>query len=134
MRRHDDRLRSRRERAVTRVGRDAAFQPRALDPRSAELAALLAEGFSVYHYDRRGRGDSGDSAPYAVEREIEDLGALIEHAGESAFVFGMSAGAVLALRPAAAGLAIRKLASTTSRRSSSTTVAQIREDRRDHGC
>jgi pimeloyl-ACP methyl ester carboxylesterase len=75
------------------------FQHRALDPRSAELAALLGEGFSVYHYDRRGRGDS---APYAVEPKIEDLGALIEHAGESAFVFGMSTGAVLAARAGAA--------------------------------
>jgi pimeloyl-ACP methyl ester carboxylesterase len=64
----------------------------------------------VYHYDRRGRGDSGDTAPYAVEREIEDIDALIQEAGGSAFVFGMSSGAVLALHAAAAGLAITKLA------------------------
>lgn len=87
-----------------------ALQHRAIDQRTEELAALLATEFSVYHYDRRGRGDSGDTAPYAVEREIEDLGALIEHAGGSAFVFGMSSGAVLALRAAAAALPISKLA------------------------
>lgn len=56
--------------------------------------------FTVYTYDRRGRGDSGDTAPYAVEREIEDLDAMIDAAGGSAFVFGHSSGAVLALRAA----------------------------------
>lgn len=94
--------------ALVLVG--GAFQHRALDPRTAELAGLLAGQFTVYHYDRRGRGDSGDAAPYAVEREIEDLGALIEEAGGSASAFGMSSGAVLALRAAANGLAIVKLA------------------------
>jgi pimeloyl-ACP methyl ester carboxylesterase len=75
-----------------------------------QLANLLAERFTVVNYDRRGRGDSSDSAPYAVEREIDDLQALIEAAGGSAFVWGISSGAVLALRAAAAGLPIRKLA------------------------
>lgn len=71
----------------------------------------LATHFSVYLYDRRGRGDSGDSAPYAVEREIEDLEAIIDAAGGSAFVFGHSSGAVLALRAAAKlGSKIKKLA------------------------
>ena len=63
----------------------------------ASLAAALAPHFTVFAYDRRGRGDSGDTPPYAVEREVEDLVALITEAGGSAFVFGHSSGAVLAL-------------------------------------
>lgn len=67
--------------------------------------------FTVYTYDRRGRGDSGDTAPYAVEREIEDLEAIIDAAGGLAFVFGHSSGAVLALRAAGQlGNKIKKLA------------------------
>jgi pimeloyl-ACP methyl ester carboxylesterase len=62
-----------------------------------QLAKLLAQHFTVYIYDRRGRGDSGDSAPYSVEREIEDIEALIDEAGGSAFVFGHSSGGCLAL-------------------------------------
>jgi pimeloyl-ACP methyl ester carboxylesterase len=61
------------------------------------LAAALAPTFTVFTYDRRGRGDSGDTAPYAVEREIEDLDALLDAAGGAAYVFGHSSGAVLAL-------------------------------------
>jgi pimeloyl-ACP methyl ester carboxylesterase len=75
-----------------------------------QLVELLAPRFRVISYDRRGRGDSGDTAPYAVEREIEDLDALIRAAGESAHVFGMSSGGVLALRAAAAGVAIERAA------------------------
>ena len=84
----------------------------ALSERSAgvPLAALLAPHFTVISYDRRGRGDSGDTAPYAVEREIEDIAALIEAAGGSAYVYGMSSGAALALEAANHGLAIPKLA------------------------
>jgi|SRR5215471_7789464 len=93
--------------AVILVG--GAFQYRAIDPPTAQLAALLAQHFTVFHYDRRGRGESGDTQPYAVEREVEDLEALIHEAGGSAFVFGMSSGGVLALE-AARGLAITKLA------------------------
>lgn len=74
------------------------------------LAALLAPNFTVYAYDRRGRGSSTDIAPYSVDREIEDLGALITAAGGSALVFGHSSGAVLALEAAARGLPIAKLA------------------------
>src|SRR5512135_3271536 len=66
----------------------------------ASLAAALAPNFTVFAYDRRGRGDSGDTPPYAVEREVEDLDAVIEEAGGSAFVFGHSSGAVLALESA----------------------------------
>lgn len=87
-----------------------ALQYRAIDPRTAELAALLAPRFTVIHYDRRGRGDSGDTAPYAVERELEDLDALIAESGGSAFVFTMSSGGHLALDAAARGAAIKKLA------------------------
>ncbi|MFI6948060.1 alpha/beta fold hydrolase [Streptomyces sp. NPDC050422] len=74
-----------------------------------KLAALLAGHFTVINYDRRGRGASADSAEYAVEREIEDLAALIGYAGGSASVFGSSSGAVLALRAAAAGLNVDRL-------------------------
>jgi pimeloyl-ACP methyl ester carboxylesterase len=62
-----------------------------------ELARLLAEQFTVYSYDRRGRGDSGDTSPYAVEREIEDIETLIDDAGGTAALFGHSSGAALAL-------------------------------------
>jgi pimeloyl-ACP methyl ester carboxylesterase len=64
---------------------------------NASLAALLAEHFTVYNYDRRGRGDSGDTPPYAIEREVEDIEALIDEAGGSAFLYGISSGAALAL-------------------------------------
>jgi pimeloyl-ACP methyl ester carboxylesterase len=64
----------------------------------------------VFNYDRRGRGESGDTAPYAVEREVDDLDALIGEAGGSAFVFGNSSGAALALEAATRGSAITKLA------------------------
>jgi alpha-beta hydrolase superfamily lysophospholipase len=61
----------------------------------APLTQILEPHFTVFNYDRRGRGDSGDTLPYAVEREIEDLDALIQEAGGSALVFGYSSGAVL---------------------------------------
>ena len=77
---------------------------------NAPLATLLARHFTVLNYDRRGRGDSGDTAPYAVEREVEDLEALINEAGGAAFVYGTSSGAALALEAAASGLPITKLA------------------------
>src|SRR5215211_6226141 len=77
---------------------------------NAPLAALLTKHFTIFNYDRRGRGDSGDTAPYAVEREIEDIDALINEAGGSASVYGTSSGAALALEAAANGLAITKLA------------------------
>jgi pimeloyl-ACP methyl ester carboxylesterase len=86
-----------------------AIQHRAIDPGTQRLASLLAPNFTVYQYDRRGRGDSGDTPRYAVEREIEDLAALVEQAGGSAYAFGMSSGAVLALE-AARTLAFTKLA------------------------
>ena len=74
------------------------------------LAELLAPSFSVYTYDRRGRGDSGFTEPYAVEREIEDLVAVIEAAGGSAALFGHSSGGALALETTARGLSVSRLA------------------------
>ena len=83
-----------------------AFNTRAA---AEPLARSLAAQFTVLNYDRRGRGDSGDTAPYAVEREIEDIAALIDAAGGSALVFGYSSGANLALKAAASGLPITNL-------------------------
>ena len=76
----------------------------------APLAAQLSEHFTVFNYDRRGRGASGDSTLYAIEREIEDLAALLDEAGGSSSVFGYSSGAVLTLKAAASGLAMSRLA------------------------
>ncbi|MGI8687590.1 MAG: alpha/beta fold hydrolase [Thermomicrobiales bacterium] len=76
-----------------------------------ELARLLAPHFTVYNYDRRGRGDSEDTPPYAVEREIEDIDALIDEAGGSAYLFGHSSGGALALEAAVKlGDKVKKLA------------------------
>ncbi|GFH36762.1 alpha/beta fold hydrolase [Streptomyces pacificus] len=77
---------------------------------AAKLAGLLSQHFTVINYDRRGRGASGDGADYAVGREVEDIAALIGEAEGPVSVFGSSSGAVLALRAAAAGLEIRRLA------------------------
>ncbi len=77
---------------------------------TAPLAAALAARLTVFNDDRRGRGDSGDTAAYSVAREIQDLDALIAQAGGSSAVFGHSSGATLALHAAAHGLAITKLA------------------------
>jgi hypothetical protein len=77
---------------------------------NAPLAALLAEHFTVYNYDRRGRGDSGDAAVYAVEREFEDLDAIFAAAGGSACLYGTSSGAALALLATASGRPVERLA------------------------
>ncbi|QIQ02532.1 alpha/beta fold hydrolase [Streptomyces liangshanensis] len=74
------------------------------------LAELLAPRFEVFVYDRRGRGASGDTGPYEVRREIEDLASLLAEAGGSASVYGVSAGAILVLEAAAAGLPITQFA------------------------
>ena len=74
------------------------------------LAEALASGLTVLNYDRRGRGGSGDTPPYALQREIEDIDALIADAGGSAHLFGISSGGALALEAAAAGLAVDRLA------------------------
>jgi pimeloyl-ACP methyl ester carboxylesterase len=87
-----------------------ATSHRAVNQLDAEIGKLLSDQFRVYAYDRRGRGQSGDTAPYAVPREIEDLAALIEDAGAPALVCGFSSGAILSLDAAAAGLPISRLA------------------------
>jgi pimeloyl-ACP methyl ester carboxylesterase len=74
------------------------------------LAAALAAEFTVYVYDRRGRGDSGDTLPYAVRREVEDLRAVIDAAGGSAMAYGISSGGALVLTAAASGAPITRLA------------------------
>jgi pimeloyl-ACP methyl ester carboxylesterase len=87
---------------------DGALCRRAFGP-MPKLAALLSQHFTVLSYDRRGRGDSSDTQPYAVAREVEDIAALIRAAGGQASVFGASSGAALALEAAASGLAITRL-------------------------
>jgi len=88
---------------------DGATAHRAVNPLNAQAAELLSDQFRTYVYDRRGRGESGDTAPYDVRREIEDIAALIEDAGEPAIVFGWSSGSLLALDAAAAGLPITQV-------------------------
>lgn len=75
----------------------------------AELAGQLETDHTVIVYDRRARGGSGDTPPYAIEREVEDLAALIEEAGGAAACFGFSSGALLVLKAAADGAAITHL-------------------------
>jgi pimeloyl-ACP methyl ester carboxylesterase len=77
---------------------------------NAGLAGLLSERFTVLNYDRRGRGDSGDTLPYAEDREIEDIDALVDAAGGSAFLYGSSSGAALAMDAAARLPGIERLA------------------------
>jgi pimeloyl-ACP methyl ester carboxylesterase len=88
---------------------DGAMCSRAFGP-SRKIAALLKEHFTVYLYDRRGRGESGDTPPYSKAREVEDIDALVRAAGGSAFAAGLSSGAALALEAAASGSALSKLA------------------------
>src|SRR5215467_12162530 len=88
---------------------DGALCSRSFGP-MGPLSALLAPHVTAYTYDRRGRGDSGDTPPYAVEREIEDIAALLTQVGGSAQVLGHSSGAALALEAAASGLHITRLA------------------------
>jgi pimeloyl-ACP methyl ester carboxylesterase len=88
---------------------DGALCYRASGP-NGPLAEVLSQRFTVFTYDRRGRGESSDTKPYAVEREIEDLEALIEKAGGAAHIYGISSGGALALEAATRLPAIKKLA------------------------
>jgi pimeloyl-ACP methyl ester carboxylesterase len=88
---------------------DGALCHRAFGP-SKDLAEALKAHFTVYTYDRRGRGSSGDARAYEAEREVEDLKALIKEAGGSAYIFGQSSGAALALEAANRLGGITKLA------------------------
>lgn len=78
---------------------------------SKGVAAALADSYTVYTYDRRGRAESGDTLPYAPAREIEDLAAVIAAAGGDAYVMGQSSGGAIVLEAAASGVKMRKLAS-----------------------
>jgi pimeloyl-ACP methyl ester carboxylesterase len=102
--------------AIDRIGNGAALVfvdgatcYRALGP-SKPMAEALASDFTVFTYDRRGRGDSGDHGAYDVQREVEDLEAVIGEAGGHALVFGVSSGAALALEAASRGVSITRLA------------------------
>ena len=88
---------------------DGAFCYRENGP-ATELASVLAQHFTVFTYDRRGRGESGDIAPYAVEREIEDLRAIANQAGAPPFALGISSGGALILQAVASGVGVRKIA------------------------
>jgi pimeloyl-ACP methyl ester carboxylesterase len=103
--------------AYEKIGRGPALilVGGALNDRNAPAAGMplakhLANNFTVYSYDRRGRGDSGDTPPYAIHREVEDIAALIEKIGEASYIYGMSSGGALVLHAAASGLALKKLA------------------------
>jgi pimeloyl-ACP methyl ester carboxylesterase len=87
---------------------DGALCHRGMGP-STPLAELLARRFTVISYDRRGRGESGDTAPYAVAREVEDIETLVKQAGGAACLYGVSSGAALALEAASRLPGIRKL-------------------------
>jgi pimeloyl-ACP methyl ester carboxylesterase len=80
---------------------NGALSFRAFDPTLGQLAELLSKDFTVYNYDRRGRGESSDTKPFAKEREIEDIQALVEDAGGKAMLFGVSSGGALTLEAAA---------------------------------
>jgi pimeloyl-ACP methyl ester carboxylesterase len=88
---------------------DGAFCYRENGP-ATELASQLAQHFTVFTYDRRGRGQSGDKAPYAVEREIEDLRAVANEAGADPFVVGISSGGALILQAVASGVSVKEIA------------------------
>lgn len=90
---------------------DGALGQRAMKMEAGQLAPLLAKHFTVIYYDRRGRGDSTDTLPFAVEREIEDIDALVNKVGGSASLFGISSGAALAMEATVKlGSKIKKLA------------------------
>lgn len=88
---------------------DGALCHRRMGP-MPEIGKLLASHFTVIVYDRRGRGESGNTLPWSIEREVEDISALITAVGGSARLFGVSSGAALVLEAAARGLSVPKLA------------------------
>jgi pimeloyl-ACP methyl ester carboxylesterase len=88
---------------------DGAMCSRAFGP-MPKIAALLKEHFTVYLYDRRGRGESGNTEPYLKVREVEDIEALVRAAGGAAFAVGLSSGGALALEAAASGVRFEKIA------------------------
>jgi pimeloyl-ACP methyl ester carboxylesterase len=108
--RHGHRLRPLRRRACRRLHRRGQPVPR-IDERTTQAARLLAaRGFTAVDYDRRGRGRSRDTAPWALEREVEDLAALIKAVGGPATLYTSSSGAAVALAAASAGAGVASLA------------------------
>ena len=89
---------------------DGAMCYREFGP-AKDVAAALVDSYTVYWYDRRGRGESGDTLPYAPAREVEDLAVVIAAAGGDAYVMGQSSGGALVLEAAASGVKMRKVAS-----------------------
>jgi pimeloyl-ACP methyl ester carboxylesterase len=87
---------------------DGAFCYRENGP-SSQLAPLLAEHFTVFAYDRRGRGESGDAPVYAIDREVDDLRSMVKEAGGSAVAVGISSGGALALQAVARGVNLKGL-------------------------
>ncbi|MGZ3764798.1 MAG: alpha/beta fold hydrolase [Mucilaginibacter sp.] len=87
---------------------DGAFCSKDFGP-MPKIAELLAKDFTVFTYDRRGRGESGDTKPYTVTKEIDDLKAIVMAAGGSAYLFGISSGAALSIKAVTGGLNIEKL-------------------------
>ncbi len=109
---------------------DGALCYRSFGP-MPQLAALLAPYFTVYIYDRRGRGESGNTQPYALAREVEDIEAVIKEAGGAAFIFGTSSGGCLALEAAIRlGIKTKKLAMYEARYNSDKAVQQAWKDYR----
>lgn len=88
---------------------DGAFCYRENGP-ATELATQLAQHFTVFTYDRRGRGESSDTAPYAVAREIDDLRAVAREAGATPYVVGISSGGALILQAVASGVSVKEIA------------------------
>jgi pimeloyl-ACP methyl ester carboxylesterase len=88
---------------------DGALCYRGFGP-TRELAEKLSPGYTAYFYDRRGRGESGDTAPYSALKEIQDLAAVITAAGGDVYLFGQSSGAAISLEAAASGIRVKKLA------------------------
>ena len=92
---------------------NGALGDRRLDRRVKLMTGIskaLAPDYTVVNYDRRGRGESTEAGPFSVEREVEDIGALIEAEGGSAALFGFSSGGALALRAAGAGIGVERVA------------------------
>jgi pimeloyl-ACP methyl ester carboxylesterase/uncharacterized protein YndB with AHSA1/START domain len=87
---------------------DGAFCSKDFGP-TPKLVPVLANNFTVISYDRRARGDSSDTQPYSVQREIEDIEALINVVGATASLYGVSSGAVLCIEAVASGLPVKKL-------------------------
>lgn len=88
---------------------NGAMSFRAADPTLGQVADLLSKDFTVYNFDRRGRGESGDTKPFTKMREIEDVQALIRDAGGKAMLFGISSGGAVALETAAATPGVTKV-------------------------